>query len=66
MAGDKFYTEDELKKKSVAELKELAEAYIDEDEIDDIKTKQPLIAAIIDNQGAYVILPEVVAERVQL
>ena len=51
MAGDKFYTEDELKKKSVAELKELAEAYIDEDEIDDIKTKQPLIAAIIDNQG---------------
>ena len=51
MAGDKFYTEDELKKKSVAELKELAVAYIDEDEIDDIRTKQPLFAAIIDNQG---------------
>lgn len=49
MAGDKFYTEDELKKKSVAELKELAEAYIDEDDIADYKTKQPLIAAIIYN-----------------
>jgi hypothetical protein len=43
------YTEATLKKKSVAELKELAEDLFDEDELDAITTKQPIIDKLMES-----------------
>lgn len=43
------YTEATLKKKSVAELKELAEDLFDEDELEAITTKQPLIDKLLES-----------------
>jgi hypothetical protein len=42
------YTEASLKKKSVADLKELASDLFDEDELDEITTKQPLIDKLVE------------------
>ncbi|WNO27840.1 hypothetical protein SEA_HUWBERT_91 [Microbacterium phage Huwbert] len=45
------YTEATLKKKSVTELKELAEDLFDEDELDAITTKAPLIEKLLENDS---------------
>lgn len=44
------YSEAALKKKSVADLKELAEELFDEDELNEITTKQPLIDKLLESQ----------------